>query len=76
MTITEIKERLSQIVTQMTFIYNGKTCGVDPMSIIEFDMWCGDECVTVHSIDEVMEIDFFDGKSLTDIVDDIEELEM
>ena len=76
MTIAEIKDRLSEIVTQMTFIYNGKDCGVDPMSITEFDMWCGDDFVTVNSIDEVMETELFDGKTLPDIIDDIEDLEM
>lgn len=76
MKINEIRDRIAEIVTQITFTYNGKNCGVDPMSSTECDMWCGDDFVTVGSIEEVMNIKLFDNKSLTDIVDNIEELEM
>lgn len=76
MKINELKDRIAEIVTQITFTYNGKNCGVDPMSSTEFDMWCGDEFVTVGSIEEVMNTKLFDDKSLADIVDDIYDLEM
>lgn len=76
MKINELKDRIAEIVTQITFTYNGKNCGVDPMSSTEFDMWCGDEFVTVGSIEEVMSTKLFDDKSLADIVDDIDDLEM
>lgn len=33
-------------------------------------MWYGDETITVNSVDEVMETDFFDGKTLESILDD------
>ena len=56
MKINEIRDRIAEIVTQITFTYNGKNCGVDPMSSTEFDMWCGDDFVTVGSIEEVMNI--------------------
>ena len=49
MKINEIRDRIAEIVTQITFTYNGKNCGVDPMSSTEFDMWCGDDFVTVGS---------------------------
>ena len=76
MKINELKDRIAEIVTQITFTYNDKNCGVDPMSSTEFDMWCGDEFVTVGSIEEVMNTKLFDDKSLADIVDDIDDLEM
>lgn len=76
MKINELKDRIAEIVTQITFTYNGKNCGVDPMSSTEFDMWCADEFVTVGSIEEVMNTKLFDDKSLADIVDDIDDLEM
>lgn len=60
----------------MTFIYNGKDCGIDPMSITEFDMWYGEDFITVNSIDKVMNTALFDGKTLLDIVDDVEDLEL
>ena len=76
MKINEIRDRIAEIVTQITFTYNGKNCGVDPMSSTEFDMWYGDDLITVGSIEEVMSTKLFDDKSLADIVDDIEDLEM
>lgn len=76
MKINEIRDRIAEIVTQITFTYNGKNCGVDPMSSTEFDMWYGDELLTASSIEEVMSTKLFDDKSLADIVDDIEDLEM
>lgn len=76
MTITEVKNSLSEIVTQMTFVYNGKDCGIDPISITEFDMWYGEDFITVNSIDKVMNTALFDGKMLSDIVDDVEDLEL
>ena len=38
-------------------------------------MWYGTDEMTVDSIDKVMDINFFDGKSLKDIWSDITELE-
>ena len=76
MKINELKDRIAEIVTQITFTYNGKSCGVDLMSSTEFDMWYGDDFVTVGSIEEVMNTKLFDNKSLTDIFDDIDDLEM
>lgn len=76
MKIDEIRDRIAEIVTQITFTYNGKNCGVDPMSSTEFDMWYGDDLITAGSIEEVMSTKLFDDKSLVDIVDDIEDLEM
>ena len=76
MKINELKDRIAEIVTQITFTYNGKSCGVDQMSSTEFDMWYGDDFVTVGSIEEVMNTKLFDNKSLTDIFDDIDDLEM
>ena len=60
----------------MTFIYNGKDCGIDPMSITEFDMQYGEDFITVNSIDKVMNTALFDGKTLSDIIDDVEDLEL
>lgn len=38
-------------------------------------MWYGDKSMTAHSIEEVMDTKFFDGKSLEDIWDEITDLE-
>ena len=75
MTSLEIKEYLWKLVSHVTFEYDGYSCGIDPLSHDKFDMWCGDKRMTAHSIEEVMEMEFFDGKSLEDIWDDITDLE-
>lgn len=75
MTISEVKKYLSDLIGHITFEYNGYSCGVDPITLNSFDMWYGDNVITVDSIDEVINNNFFDGKSLKDIFDDITELE-
>lgn len=75
MTILELKEYLRNLISCVTFIYDGYSCGIDPLTTDDFDMWCGDESITVHSIDEVMETEFFNGESLDDIWDDVSDLE-
>lgn len=68
----KIKNRISEICSHFTFIYQGKDCGVDPFSHNHFDMWFGDTDKTVNNIDDVMNSPFFDGKSLSEICEDIE----
>ena len=74
----KIKNRLLECASHMCFDYNGKDCGVDPFYIPEerkiyFNMWYGENTVhTAHDIDEVMTINFFDGKSLNEIADTVE----
>lgn len=75
MTISEVKKYLSDLIGHITFEYNGYSCGVDPITLNSFDMWYGDNVITVDSIDEVINNNFFDGKSLKDIFDNITELE-
>ena len=69
----KIKDRINEICTVFSFEYNGKVCGVDPLSASEFNMWYGeDKNHTACSIDEVMNVNLFDGKSLNDIADKID----
>lgn len=63
------------LTSHVTFCYNGYDCGIDPLAKDEFNMWYGTDEMTVDSIDKVMDINFFDGKSLKDIWSDITELE-
>jgi hypothetical protein len=67
----QIEERLAEMASHFTFDYNGKTCGVDPLSRTRYEMWYGDTDMTASSLDEVMTTPFFNGKSLTDIADEI-----
>lgn len=72
MTPDKIKNRLLEFCTLIGFDYKGKRGGVDPFNPHEFDIFYGDEMLTVSSIEEVMTTPLFDGKSLNDIYNDIE----
>lgn len=75
MTILKAKDYLFNLTGHITFDYNGYSCGVDPLARDSFDMWYGDNEISVNSIDEVLNTKFFDGKSLLDIWDDVTELD-
>ena len=76
MKVEQIKDRINELCSVVTFDYNGKCCGVDPFSHDNFDMWYGDKAKTVTSIYEVMNDKFFDDKSLTEIIDKITNIEL
>lgn len=71
---SEIKTYLANLTGHVTFEYNGYNCGVDPFSHKSYDIWYGNDSITVDSIDAVMNLKFFNGKSLTDIWDDVTEV--
>lgn len=75
MTIAQVKDYLAKLTSHITFEYNGQSCGIDPLSKNEFNIWHGSDEMTVNSIDKVMNANFFDGKSLEEIWDEITELE-
>lgn len=75
MTYLEIKEYIGNLISHVTFMYAGHSCGIDPLSTDEFDMWCGGNSIKVHSVDEVMTTKFFNGKALEDIMDELTDLE-
>ena len=61
-------------------MYKGKDFGIDPTGRVgspdaTFCVWYGDEDIYLHSIDEVFTTPFFDGKSLSEILDDIEDID-
>jgi hypothetical protein len=70
-----LKARINSLISQVLFDYHGVPCGVDPFNKHEFDVWYGDKAETMHSIDDVMNKPFFDGKSLTEISSEIENVE-
>lgn len=75
MTAEDIREHLGNLIGAITFEYNGKNCGIDPLSLNKFVMWYGDDETVAESVDEVMSIDFFDGKCLEEIIEDAEDFE-
>lgn len=72
MTADELQQEIDTLASHILFIYQGKECGVDPFSHHEYDMWYGENAVTVTSIDAVMNTPIFEGKTLREISEDIE----
>lgn len=75
MTAEDIREHLGNLIGAITFEYNGKNCGIDPLSLNRFVMWYGDDETVAESVDEVMSIDFFFGNCLEEILEDAEDFE-
>jgi hypothetical protein len=67
MTADKIKNRINELASHFLFEYKGKECGVDPINHSNFD--------NAHSIDEVMETPFFEGKALNEICNEIDIVE-
>lgn len=75
MTIGELEKYLSALISHVLFEYNGCSCGIDPFSQDKFDIWMGEKYMTARSVEEVLSVKFFDGKSVIEIWDDVTELE-
>jgi hypothetical protein len=75
MTITELRNRLTNLVSHITFYYNGYACGIDPLSRNLYEVWCGDDSFSVTSVDEVLSKELFNGRALKDIWGDVTDLE-
>ena len=71
-----IRDRLSECVTLMGFTYNGAYGNIDPCYSPEngysYLMYFKDKEETYYNLDDVMAVPFFDGKSLSEICDQIE----
>lgn len=74
MTCKTIRDDVINTQSCYIFDYKGKACGIDPTGD-SFDVWYGDDDYNFASIDEVFDAKIFDGKSLKDVVDKIENYE-
>ncbi len=76
MTANKIRNRIAECCTLFGFIYNQAECHVDPYykgsNSYEYLLFCNGDEMTVHSLDEVMNTPFFNGRCLNDIADAIE----
>ena len=61
MTIAQVKDYLAKLTSHITFEYNGQSCGIDPLSKNEFNMWYGSDEMTVNSRDEGMNANLLSG---------------
>lgn len=75
MTLSQFEKYLDTLTSHVIFEYKGLKCGIDPLALNHFDMWCGKDYYKATSIDEVMTYRLFDGMSLTEIFDNIEKVE-
>lgn len=69
--LTEVRTYLKDLVGHVTFDYNGRHCGVEPLWKNEFEMWYGNDYIVVKNIDDVFNKPFFNGKTLNDIWSDV-----
>lgn len=72
----DIRDRLGELCSHITFEFAGMSCGIDPLSRSSYEMWCGDREMTAKSLDEAMEAKFFNGYALEEIADKIESIEL
>lgn len=71
MTISELRERILELISHINFTYNGKEGVIDPFSDHDFLVGYGDESKEYTSIDDLFSDKFYDGKSLNEICDKI-----
>ncbi len=76
MTATELRKQVESLISHVLFAYNGKPCGIDPISHQQIDVWYGDAVFTAKSVDEAMNSPFFDGKSLSQICENMTNIDM
>ncbi len=75
-TANNIKNRISECATLFSFVYHGKQGNVDPYYLgenkYEFLLYFDGAEKTVYNVEAVMSEPFFDGKSLSEITDEID----
>lgn len=74
-----MKQKLRTIIAEccndVIFTYNGKQSGVTSEvhnSIPTFQVWHGSETKEYDNVDDVMNDKFYGGKSINDLLDDVE----
>lgn len=67
-----IKNRILEFSSLLSFIYKDVECDIDPFNPRSYHLRCGNKEKDVASIDEVMTLPFFCGKSLDEIAGEIE----
>ncbi len=75
MSVKKMNEIIQNSFSHVLFTYKGKDCGIDPFSMSDFDVWCGDDIVKAHSIEEISVVPIFEGKPLSEIITDITNIE-
>lgn len=75
MTLDKLRENIVGSANEMYFEYNGKKSGVDQTitdSIPVYDVWHGDETKRYFDFDEMVNDAFFSGKSIVELLNEVE----
>lgn len=75
MTIQKLKNIIADCCNDVLFTYNGKKSGVTSEvhdSIPTFQVWHGSETKEYDNVDDVVNDKFYSGKSIKDLLPDIE----
>lgn len=75
MTIHTLKQAIKECTNDIIFTFNGKSSGITSTVnnyIPVFQAWYGNDIKEYDNIEDVMNDNFYNGKALADIVDEIE----
>lgn len=75
MTASDLKKVIDACLNDVTFIYNGKQCGITSEVTNyqpTFTEWYGNDFYETGDIDELMNNKLFDGYALSEICTDVE----
>ena len=75
MSKNELKNIISDCCNDVLFDYNGKKSGITSEvkdSVPTFQVWHGTEVKEYSNIDDVMDDKFYSGKSINDLVGNVE----
>ncbi len=79
MTAEELRKKIERCLTMIEFTYKGKDGYVDPGYIPEtdshrYDLFYDGTPVSVYTVNDAMRLPFFDGKSLNEIAEELEDI--
>lgn len=75
MNLKDFLHNLTEEYGTAEFIYNSKTCGIEPEtkdSVTTFCMWYGDKWKDYATIADLIADEFFDGRCLIDILSEVD----
>ena len=70
--INDVIDRLENLENHFLFTYQGRKCGIDPISKTHYDMWFGETSASAKSVEDAFSSKIWGGKDLSQIFDIIE----
>ena len=75
MNIKEVLDVINECINDVVFDFNGEVCAVTSVVknyVPTFTLWYGDKSKNFGNAEDLVNYDFFDGKSLTEIIETVE----